>query len=600
MATAEDFQSCRDGVEIKMIKNIVLKIFIAAFFLTNLINAQFGFDKKLVSINVSTDTINTKAGEIIEFNIEAVISAGWHINSNKPKDESLIATNVELHNASDFEIVGIEYPKPKEIKFDFSPKPISVFEGKVEIKCKIKSKSNSTGKHDLILRMNYQACNNASCMPPNVAEGELNVSILNENPEKGRAISDNKKINTSEKADTENSLANQLESSGLVLSLLLVFLGGLALNLTPCVYPLIPITIGYFGGQSEGRTGRLFLLGLLYVLGMAFTYSVIGVATAMSGAVFGSLLQNPIVIIIIALIFVVLSLSMFGVYEFKLPDSLVIKAGGAKSGMFGAFLMGLTMGVVAAPCIGPFVIGLLTFVAAKADIFLGFLMFFFLALGLGAPYLVLAVFSGKIKKFPRAGFWMDGIKHIFGFLLLGMALYFVGPLIPKDINKYVLPIFMIGVGTYLMFFDKLANDIKFFKRFKIIFSLILIGVAAYWLVPNEVNSSQWQMYSDQNFSGALGKQKIMIDFYADWCIPCKELDAMTFSNKKVTEAGKSFASFKVDMTKTMDDETERIRRKFNILGMPTILIFNSKGEEVERITGFIDASSFQEILSNVN
>ena len=195
---------------------------------------------------------------------------------------------------------------------------------------------------------------------------------------------------------------------------------------------------------------------------------------------------------------------------------------------------------------------------------------------------------------------MDGIKHIFGFLLLGMALYFVGPLIPKDINKYVLPIFMIGVGTYLMFFDKLANDIKFFKRFKIIFSLILIGVAAYWLVPNEVNSSQWQMYSDQNFSGALGKQKIMIDFYADWCIPCKELDAMTFSNKKVTEAGKSFASFKVDMTKTMDDETERIRRKFNILGMPTILIFNSKGEEVERITGFIDASSFQEILSNVN
>jgi thiol:disulfide interchange protein DsbD len=597
---AEDFQLCRDGVEKRMIKSRMLKFIAAIFLISNLTNAQFGFDKKLVSINVPTDTINTKAGEIIEFNIEAVISEGWHINSDKPKDESLIATTLELHNSSAFEIVEIKYPKAKEIKFDFSPKPISVFEKNFFISCKIKSKSKAVGKQELILRLNYQACNNASCMPPNVAERKLIVNVLNDNAENSTEVSDKKQVNANEKVDSENSLANQFESSGLILSLFLVFLGGLALNLTPCVYPLIPITIGYFGGQSEGRTSKLFLMGVLYVLGMAFTYSVIGVATAMSGAVFGTLLQNPIVIIIIALIFVTLSLSMFGVYEFKLPDSLVIKAGGAKSGMFGAFLMGLTMGIVAAPCIGPFVLGLLTFVAAKADIFLGFLMFFFLALGLGTPYLVLAVFSGKIKKLPRAGFWMDGVKHIFGFLLLGMALYFLGPLIPKDINKYVLPVFMTGVAVYLIFFDKLANDIKIFRGFKIAFSLILFAVAVYWLLPGDENSSQWQIYSDKSFSDALGKEKIIIDFYADWCIPCKELDAMTFSDKKVIQAGKSFVSFKVDMTKTMDDETERIRKKFNILGMPTILIFNRKGEEVERITGFIDADSFQKILSNIN
>ncbi len=150
-----------------------------------------------------------------------------------------------------------------------------------------------------------------------------------------------------------------------MLSFILVFLGGLALNLTPCVYPLIPITLGFFGGQSESKTSRLFGLASVYVVGMAITYSVIGVVTALSGALFGSLLQNPIVLIGIAAVLVALSLSMFGLYEFQLPSSWMTKFGEARSGYFGALFMGLTMGVVAAPCIGPFVVGLLTFVGAK-------------------------------------------------------------------------------------------------------------------------------------------------------------------------------------------------------------------------------------------
>ena len=164
--------------------------------------------------------------------------------------------------------------------------------------------------------------------------------------------------------------------------MLFVFVGGLALNLTPCVYPLIPITIGYFGGQSEGSTGRLAIMGLLFMLGLAVTYSIIGVVTSLSGAVFGAVLQNPIVILAVVAILLGLSLSMFGVYEFKLPDSMVAKFGGSKTGMFGAFFMGLTMGIVAAPCIGPFILGLVTYVATKQDPYFGFLMFFVLALGL--------------------------------------------------------------------------------------------------------------------------------------------------------------------------------------------------------------------------
>jgi thiol:disulfide interchange protein DsbD len=380
-----------------------------------------------------------------------------------------------------------------------------------------------------------------------------------------------------------------------------VFIGGLALNLTPCVYPLIPITIGYFGGQSEGKTSRLVMMGVLFVLGLALTYSVIGVVTALSGLIFGSLLQNTYVILFIALIFLVLSLSMFGVYEFKLPDSLVNKAGGAKSGLFGAFFMGLTMGIVAAPCIGPFVLGLVTYVAAKGDPFFGFILFFDLAVGLGVPYLLLAIFSGKIKKLPRAGDWMEAVKHIFGFLLIGMAIYFINPILPKNIQGFPLPIFMILAALYLILLDKLANKIKGFRIFKIIFSLLLIVIAFYALIPSNKNSISWQHYKPEIVNVSLsGSKGMIIDFYADWCIPCKELDASTFSDERVIALANHFVTIKADMTKSLSPEAEALRNKYNIVGVPTVLIIDDKGKEVQRLTGFVNADEFIKLLKSVN
>ena len=215
----------------------------------------------------------------------------------------------------------------------------------------------------------------------------------------------------------------------------------------------------------------------------------------MSGAIFGALLQNPIVIVAIATIFVILALSMFGLYEIKAPDSLVMKAGGARSGVFGAFFMGLTMGVVAAPCIGPFVLGLVTYVAAKGDVFYGFIMFFFLAVGLGVPYLFLAIFSGRIKSLPRAGFWMEGVRNIFGFILIGMAIYFVNPILPKIVAQYLLPVFMIGAALYLLFVDKLANDVKGYRIFKSAFSILMIVLATWMIWPVEKSSPNWEKYT---------------------------------------------------------------------------------------------------------
>jgi thiol:disulfide interchange protein DsbD len=595
---------------------IIRKILFLFFISITSSYAQFG-QSDLVKIKLSQNNWKVDGGSQFKIVLNTSIKELWHINSNKPNDEFLIASKVSAQNEA-VTLTSINYPQPKELKLEFSEKPVSVFSGDIKIELSFTvNKNTASGKYTVPVKLSYQACNDQTCMPPTDVSEKLTVEVVGMvqdvksetsivKGETGNVKSETSNVR-GEKQETrgekkdDSSIASTFEKSGLILSLIFVFLGGLALNLTPCVYPLIPITIGYFGGQSEGRTSRLFLLGILYVLGMALTYSVIGVVTSLSGAVFGTLLQNTFVIIGIAVLFVALALSQFGVYEFKLPDSWVIKAGGAKGGAFGAFFMGLTMGIVAAPCIGPFVLGLVAYVAAKGDPFYGFLMFFVMAVGLGLPYLLLALFSGKIKKLPRAGDWMEGVKHIFGFLLLGMAIYFAAPLLPKELNKYLLPVFGIIATVFLLFIDKIANNIKAFRIFKIVFSLIVIGVSIYALIPSKHLEPEWQQFSEMKYEQSLkNNERMIVDFYADWCIPCKELDALTFSDPRVIERLEKFTSYKVDMTKTLSEETEALRIKFKIVGMPTVLIINVKGEEVERLTGFVNADEFLKILNSAN
>jgi thiol:disulfide interchange protein DsbD len=569
--------------------------------------AQFGMPIDLVKIETYQSFDKVYPGTEFKVAVKADVADTWHINSNKPYDEYLIPTSLIITENPYFKLNQTAYPKPHDYKFSFSESPLSVWEGTVYFGALLSVNTDvQPGIYSLIVELEYQACNDMSCQAPTAITDTINIEVadktspvntINEEIFKEIELSFTQtSTNTKEESDP---ISSALESKGLLIGLLLVFLGGLALNLTPCVYPLIPITVGYFGGQSEGSTTKLFFMGILFILGLAVTYSAIGVITSLTGAIFGSLLQNPIVILIIVAIMLALSLSMFGVYEFKLPDSLVNKAGGAKAGLFGAFFMGLTMGIVAAPCIGPFVLGLVTYVAAKQDPFFGFLLFFVLAVGLGTPYLFLAVFSGKIKKLPRAGEWMDAVKHIFGFILIGMALYFLLPILPKEISGYVLPVFMIGTAIYLLFFEKLANSVKGFRIFKIVFSILIMAVGVYALIPSQSNSVDWQTFTEDALSEISGRG-VIIDFYADWCIPCKELDALTFSDPDVIELSKEFETYKADMTKSLSPEVESLRTKFKIIGVPTVLILNSNGEEVNRITGFVNAKEFYMVMSKVN
>ncbi|MBX2976103.1 MAG: thioredoxin fold domain-containing protein [Ignavibacteriaceae bacterium] len=588
-----------------MNKKILVLVWIVLF--SNLIFAQFGMQAPKAQIKAFASLDNIQPESEVKIAIKVSIEDEWHINSDKPNEDFLIPSSLMIDTSLGFSLSKIKFPKAHDITLGFSETPLSVYEGDVYIGAILRVPADiQLGEVSLLIEFEFQACDNATCLPPTSVFDTLKLNIVDRSTIINEINQDIfKKIDlsyTPVSNDTvdESSLASTLEESGLLLSLLLVFLGGLALNLTPCVYPLIPITIGFFGGQSEGRTSRLALMGLFYVIGLALTYSAIGVITALSGAVFGALLQNTIVIVIIALIFVLLSLSMFGMYEFSLPNSLVMKAGGAKGGLYGAFFMGLTMGIVAAPCIGPFVLGLVTYVAAKADPVNGFLLFFVLAVGLGTPYFLLAIFSGKIKNLPRAGVWMEAVKHIFGFILLGMAVYFLLPILPKPINSYALPVFMLLSGIIILFIDKEANKLKVFRSIKIVLSILFIGVSAYSLYPTEVKSIEWEYYNQEKYNEALSSnQPIIIDFYADWCIPCKELDALTFSDASVISESKRFFNIKADMTKSTNPEVEKLRNDFKIVGVPTVLIINSEGKEVNRITGFLSAQEFLSIIQQV-
>ena len=582
-------------------------------------------NQDIVKIDVVETSLKVIQGEQFSVSLSIAVNPTWHINSNKPNDDFLIPSEITA-KANGLKLIGVKYPKAHELKLSFSEELVSVYEATSNAKLTFgTSQDTPIGKQKIIITLDYQACNDVSCLPPNATTTEFELEVIKKEDIENlqtqvlpgsdttkteidsvqlteqNPVNEDVKTETSktEKAD-DSSIASTLENSGLFLSLIFIFIAGLALNLTPCVYPLIPITIGYFGGQSEGKTSRLVMLGLLYMLGMALTYSVVGVVTSLSGAVFGSLLQNPIVIIIIALLFVTLALSQFGVYEFKLPDSWVMKAGGAKGGGFGAFFMGLTMGIVAAPCIGPFVLGLVTYVAAKGDPLYGFLMFFVLALGLGFPYLLLAIFSGKIKSLPRAGLWMEGVKHIFGFLLIGMAFYFLDPILPKAIQGYALPIIGIIAAIILLFVDKTANDAKGFRMFKTIFSVVILAISIYALIPSENLEPEWKSFSIDNYEASLkNNERMVVDFYADWCIPCKELDALTFSDQRVLNEFERFTVYKVDMTKN-NEANEQLRKRFNVIGMPTVLIIDSKGNEIKRLTGFVNADEFLSFVNKVN
>ncbi len=384
------------------------------------------------------------------------------------------------------------------------------------------------------------------------------------------------------------------------LTVLGVFLLGLGLNLTPCVYPMLSVTLSLFGVRQETNRSKAFLKALVYVLGMATMYTVLGTITAFTGGFFGAILQNKIVLIAVALLLAGLALSMFGVYTFQLPSQLVNKFAGKRgTHLAGIYVSGLLVGVFAAPCIGPPILALLAFVGTKGDPLFGLWIFFVLSLGLGTPYLILGTFSHLISRLPKSGVWLVWMERLFGVVLLSLSAFYLILAVSPSHLKWLVPLALTGGGGYLGFIEESKKYSPGFVRFKRIAGAVAIaaGMALPAFGPKE--SVRWEKYSPAALEeAAQNKKPVVMDFYADWCIPCHELDQFTYSNPKVIRALDRFARIKVDLTSSDDPSAEKIIEKFEIAGVPTILFLDSTGKEVKKIRtpGFVDAKEFLALI----
>lgn len=548
------------------------------------------------------------AGSTFKAAVILTIAEGWHINSNTPTYDYLIATSLELRQREGFIVTDVRYPKGKRLKFGFAEDSLSVYEGSPVIFFTVKTSSKMpAGRDTLRAKLEVQSCNDQVCLAPASIDVLIPVEIVGAN-EKTTPINDDVFSSYTIQGGTpatanKSDIVQMFEERGTFVAFLAIFLVGLALNLTPCVYPMLSVTVSLFGGQSETNAVRVFLKAVTYVLGIATMYTVLGVSAALSGTLFGSWLQSPWVLGGIGALLIGLALSSFGLYQIQMPYWLTSKLGGTTgTGMISLYLSGLVVGVFAAPCIGPPVIALLTLVSSKADPVFGFWVFFTLSLGLGFPYLILGIFSGMLKKIPRSGAWLVWVERIFGVMLSAAGLFYLALAFVPKLAAFVIPAALILGGIYLGFLEPSGKEKKGLQRFKWAFGIVALAFGIVSANALRETGMTWDQFSDAKVAGARSQNKpVVMDFYADWCIPCLELEHKTFTDADVISATKDFVRLKVDLTHFDSPESEALRKKFNISGVPTIVFIDKSGEEVasSRVVGFIPPKEFLEKVKPV-
>lgn len=574
-----------------------------SFLITLLIAAVYGVpadaqETQYADIRIVLPKTEFAPGDSYPVLLEVNVREGYHINSDKPLQPNLIPTVVTFTASDDRVAVGrTVFPEPELKLFKFSPEKLAVYDGTVYLATSITLNEGVSGDVTFTAKLDYQACTDEACFLPSTLQASAVLKI----GASGVDLEPDLFAKHALDVTVDSSIFDGLfEGSIGPMALLLVLLGGLALNLTPCVYPMIPVTLGYFSAANKRSRSQTVAHAFVYLLGMALMYSAIGTFAAMSGALFGEFMQNSVVIILLVTVMILMSLAMFGVYEIKVPAFLMNLSSKSYGGYFGTLFMGLTVGIIAAPCIGPFVIALLTFVGESQDPFLGFILFFTLAIGIGLPFVVLAIFSNSISSLPRAGVWMEWVKKFFGVVLLGMAVYFGQPLLSQTAQDLLIILISIGGGTYLLYAGRNIGGTLFnFFRFGLGIGIMVFGV--WYIASTEATEAglPFKEYTHERFETALMEKKpVMLDFSAEWCLPCKELNIYTFSDERVVALADSFEPLVVDLTR-IDDEKLAVKKKFDVLGVPTIILFNADGKEVDRFTGFIPAEEFLERLKKI-
>lgn len=494
-------------------------------------------------------------------------------------------------------------------------------------------KLQSPDPKGLKLKLTYQACTTEHCLfpksiplEPTIVQGVHSAEAPTAPVEKAvAAVPTTSRTTAGGSSDFEKAM-----NGGIFSAIVFMLIAGFLTSLTPCIYPMIPITLAILGA-SDRRSGvraanapprsklRGFFLSVFYVLGIATTYSILGVTAASTGALFGSALSNIWVVSALGILFVLMGLSMYGLFEIQAPAFVRDRLGQGKSeaGYGSSYLTGLAAGVVASPCIGPVLVSVLAYIAQTQNKLLGFVLLFSFAMGMGVLFIILGTSSSLISKVPKAGAWMDIVKFIFGTTMVGMALYYVAPVYPEWAVRGLLGLAIVLIASAYGVFAVADTGIARVKKgasvaaFCIGIALLMasalektgVKVGALQQASNGVvkgvSQLPWQKYSDELLEKALAEKKpVLIDFWADWCGACHELEERTFPDARIQAAGLKFVLLKVDATED-SPELGKLKQKYGVLGLPTMIFYDPAGKVRSEltVTGFEDADSFSQKMN---
>ncbi|BBP04225.1 thiol:disulfide interchange protein DsbD [Sulfuriferula plumbiphila] len=557
-----------------------------------------------------------------------------------------------------------------KLKFEVSPTDVTLVTpqlppGKVEqdaifghmvvyrhdVKIRLPLKRGNPNLQTITLKAVSQGCADAGvCYPPQAQEAVLQLAAqptleaggglagLAQSQTAAPSLQPSTKEATSpalaatEAPQSESSRIENLFKGGSFWLIVSFFFGaGLLLALTPCVFPMIPILSGIIAGQGQHLTKRrAFALSLSYVLGMAMTYALVGIAAGLSGSMLSAALQNPWVLGAFALIFVVLAFSMFGFYELQLPNAIQSKFSNASNKMkggstVGVFVMGVLSAVIVGPCVAAPLAGALLYIGQTHNVWLGGSALFAMALGMGVPLILVGVSAGALL--PKAGGWMNAVKSFFGVLLLGVAIWLISPVIPDLVQMLLWAALLIVSAIYLSAVDPLPLTARGFSKFWKGVGMIALVTGISLLIGalsgsrdilqplaglhgNTATSAGAQIEPTLKFERvksvadletrikqASGKF-VMLDFYADWCVSCKEFERFTFSDARVRDKLKDVVLLQADVTAN-NAEDKALLKKFSLFGPPGIIFFDKNGNEVKsaRTIGYLPPDKF---LDNLN
>ncbi len=591
--------------------------------LTFPIRAQAQFGDLLLDEKVPREKLSVKnylsldrvqPGSQFQIAVVVEIAKGWHVNAN-PAKEGFIATQITLPDAPHLTFAEVVYPAGDVLKLaSIGEAPVYHDTITIGIQADL-SQTAPVGLSTLDFQLQYQACNDEQCLLPETLDFSIPIEVVGIE-EIVQRINETVFANIEFAAppgstSDEGSLERALSGGQVWLAFLLVFAGGILTSLTPCVYPLIPITVSIFGANESAGFLKSFLLSVVYVIGIVVTYAILGVAVASTGAVFGQIMANPWVVGFISLILVTLGLSMFGVFEIRLPYAVQNRlntVGG--TGFAGAFAMGTVAGVIAAPCTGPALAVVLTYIATTGSLFLGFWLMFTYALGMGLLFIGIGTFSGLLSALPRSGGWMYVLENIFGIAIITMALYFLKDVFPvlQSFLQNSLPFFGIAGGLVLvgLWLGKLTqrfSGISPQMKFQKACGLLLAVLGAYMFIGGIQQPAgpqlDWVYDEAEGFKIAKQENKlVMLDFYAAWCAACNELDHQTYADPVVAARLDDYVNVKLDFTRT-SETTKALTEKYHIPGLPVVIFLEADETVLKRFTGFVDAEKMLGILDEI-